>query len=104
MLKRRLFWLIQKAYVWFSFSLLFPPLLSVSVQITRQLSALTLYRCEQSVLDYCHAHLSLHLNVGMESPTQALGGQRPARYHPGLVAALPSEPVLPCPQTHFLHQ
>ncbi|KAF3696075.1 hypothetical protein EXN66_Car011751 [Channa argus] len=48
------------------------------VGIPRQLNALTLYRCEQSVLDYCHAHLSLHLNVGMESPTQALG-QRPDR-------------------------
>ncbi|KAM9361027.1 leucine-rich repeat transmembrane neuronal protein 4 [Symphorus nematophorus] len=73
-------------------------------EIPRQLSALTLYRCEQSVLDYCHAHLSLHLDMGMEPPTQALGGTRPAKYHPGLMAALPSEPVLPCPQTHSLYQ
>lgn len=88
-------------YLFFS-SFLF--LLCVSLQIPRQLSALTLYRCEQSVLDYCHAHLSLHLNMGMEPTTQELGGPRPAGYHPGLMAALPSEPVLPCPQTHSLHQ
>ncbi|KAF1388719.1 hypothetical protein PFLUV_G00065560 [Perca fluviatilis] len=73
-------------------------------KIRRQLSALTLYRCEQSVLDYCHAHLSLHLNVGMEPPTQALGGPRQAKYHPSLMVPLPSEPALPCPQTHSLHQ
>ncbi|KAF0033549.1 hypothetical protein F2P81_013615 [Scophthalmus maximus] len=47
--------------------------------IPRQLSALTLYRCEQSVLDYCHAHLSLQLNVGMEPKTQELGGRSLAR-------------------------
>ncbi|KAK1892722.1 Translation initiation factor IF-2 [Dissostichus eleginoides] len=73
-------------------------------QIPRQLSALTLYRCEQSALDYCHAHLSLQLNMGMEPPTQAFGGPRPAKYHPGLMPPLPSEPVLPCPQTRSLHQ
>lgn len=73
-------------------------------EIPRQLSALTLYRCEQSVLDYCHAHLSLHLNMGMDPTTQELGGPRPAGYHSGLMAALPSETVLPCPQTHSLHQ
>eukprot|EP00064_Thunnus_orientalis_P005160 superscaffoldBa00000494_g5173 len=48
------------------------------MKIPRQLSALTLYRCEQSVLDYCHAHLSLHLNMGMDPTTQELGGPRPA--------------------------
>ncbi|XP_062240051.1 leucine-rich repeat transmembrane neuronal protein 4 [Platichthys flesus] len=70
-------------------------------EIPRQLSALTLYRCEPSLLDYCHAHLSLQLNVGMEPPTQAPGGPGPAEYHPGII---PSKPVLPCPQTHSLHQ
>lgn len=61
------------------------------------------YRCEQSVLDYCHTHLSLHLNVGMEPSTQAQGGPGPALYQPSLMAALPSKPVLPCPQTHSHH-
>lgn len=72
-------------------------------EVPRQLSALTLYRCEQSVLDYCHTHLSLHLNVGMEPSTQALGGPGPALYQPSLMAALPSKPVLPFPQTHSHH-
>ncbi|TNN70691.1 hypothetical protein EYF80_019128 [Liparis tanakae] len=69
-------------------------------KVPRQLSALTLYRYEQSVLHYCHAHLSLQLNVGMEPPTQALGAPRPAEYRAGTSAPLPSEPVLPGPQTH----
>ncbi|XP_021164604.1 leucine-rich repeat transmembrane neuronal protein 4 isoform X2 [Fundulus heteroclitus] len=73
-------------------------------EIPRQLNPLALYRCEQSVLDQCHAHLSLHHNVGMEPSTQGLGGSGPALYHPGLMAALPSEPVLPCPQTHSHHR
>ncbi|KAG7489134.1 leucine-rich repeat transmembrane neuronal protein 4-like isoform X1 [Solea senegalensis] len=70
-------------------------------EIPQQLSALALYRCERSVLDY---NLSLQLNVGMEPHTQALGGPTPAGCRPGLIAALPSEPVLPCPQTNSLHQ
>ncbi|XP_054587285.1 leucine-rich repeat transmembrane neuronal protein 4 isoform X1 [Nothobranchius furzeri] len=73
-------------------------------EIPRHLDPLTLYRCEQSDLDYCHAYLSLHHNVGMEPSTRAPGGSGPALYHPCLMAALPSEPVLPCPQTHSHHQ
>lgn len=91
------FWTDLQTYLFLYFCLFI-------LQIPQQLSALTLYRYEQSVLDYCHAHLSLHLNVGMEPPTQALGGLRPAGHHTSLMAALPSEPVLPCSQTHSLHQ
>ncbi|XP_075996076.1 leucine-rich repeat transmembrane neuronal protein 4-like [Genypterus blacodes] len=65
-------------------------------ELPQRLSALTLYRYEQSVLDYCQAHLSLHLGVGVEPPTQAPGDPGPPRYHPGPTAALPSEPALSC--------
>ncbi|KAM8885179.1 leucine-rich repeat transmembrane neuronal protein 4-like isoform 1-T1 [Spinachia spinachia] len=66
-------------------------------EIPRQPSALTLYRYEQSVLDYRHAHLSLHLNPGPEHRTRAPGGPRPAEYRPGVMAPLPSKAVLPRP-------
>ncbi|XP_014883246.1 leucine-rich repeat transmembrane neuronal protein 4 isoform X1 [Poecilia latipinna] len=68
-------------------------------EIPQQLNPLALYRCEQLVLDHCHAHLSLHHNVGMEPSARAPGGPGPAPYHPGLMAALPSEPVPPRPRT-----
>ncbi|MED6232294.1 hypothetical protein ATANTOWER_026884 [Ataeniobius toweri] len=76
----------------------------MGTRIPWQVNPLALYRCEQSVLDQCHAHLLLHHNVGMEPHSRALGGSGPASYHPGLMAALPSEPVLPCPQTHSHHR
>ncbi|KAF6723621.1 hypothetical protein FQA47_017168 [Oryzias melastigma] len=70
------------------------------MQISQQLNPLAVYRCEQSVLDHCHVHLSLQHNVDIKPPTQELGGPGPTLCNPGLMAALPSEPVLPCPQTH----
>lgn len=94
---------LESLCLFLAFSLL-PFLFSVSFQIPRQLSALTLYRCEQSVMDYCHAHLSLHLNLSMGPNSQELEDPRSAGYQPGRLAALPSEPVLPCPQTLSLHQ
>ncbi|XP_056136066.1 LOW QUALITY PROTEIN: leucine-rich repeat transmembrane neuronal protein 4-like [Lampris incognitus] len=70
-------------------------------EIPQQLSASTLCRYEQSVLDYCHPNRSLHLTMGVAPPTQALGGLGPAGYYTGLVhmAAFPSKPLLPCSQT-----
>lgn len=84
-------------FIFYFVSLL--PFLLCSVQIPRQLNPLALYRCEQPVLDHCHAHLSLHHNVGMEPSARAPGGPGPAPYHPGLMAALPSELALPRPRT-----
>ncbi|KAM3868235.1 leucine-rich repeat transmembrane neuronal protein 4-like [Diretmus argenteus] len=63
-------------------------------EIPQQLSALTLYRYEQSVLDYCH-RLSLHLGEGVAPPTRTPGGLRPAGRHTGLMAPPPPTPVPP---------
>ncbi|MBN3317476.1 LRRT4 protein, partial [Atractosteus spatula] len=47
--------------------------LSLSVlQIPHQVSALTFYRYEQPIVDYCQAHQPLHLNVGFEGAPQSL--------------------------------
>ncbi|XP_023658964.1 leucine-rich repeat transmembrane neuronal protein 4 isoform X1 [Paramormyrops kingsleyae] len=41
-------------------------------EVPHQVSALTFYRYEQPVMDYCQAHQPLHLNMGFEGPPQAL--------------------------------
>ncbi|XP_061905699.1 leucine-rich repeat transmembrane neuronal protein 4 isoform X1 [Entelurus aequoreus] len=64
-------------------------------EIPLQLRALT-YGCEQSVLDYCHAHL--HLNT--EPRIQETDSRRPSRYQRGPVA----QPVSSFSRTHSLRQ
>ncbi|XP_015201699.1 leucine-rich repeat transmembrane neuronal protein 4 isoform X1 [Lepisosteus oculatus] len=41
-------------------------------EIPHQVSALTFYRYEQPIVDYCQAHQPLHLNVGFEGAPQSL--------------------------------
>ncbi|KAG5835183.1 hypothetical protein ANANG_G00269430 [Anguilla anguilla] len=41
-------------------------------QVPHQVSALTFYRYDQPIVDYCQAHQSLHLNMGFEGPPQGL--------------------------------
>lgn len=45
-----------------------------SKQVPHQLSALTFYRYEQPIVDYCQAHQPLRLNMGYEGPPQGLEG------------------------------
>ncbi|KAK1800156.1 hypothetical protein P4O66_000190 [Electrophorus voltai] len=41
--------------------------------VSHQMSALTFYPYEQPVVDYCHAHQPLRLNMSYEGPPQVLG-------------------------------
>lgn len=43
-------------------------------QVPHQLGALTFYRYEQPIVDYCQAHQPLRLNMGYEGPPQGLEG------------------------------
>ncbi|KAJ8408542.1 hypothetical protein AAFF_G00251770 [Aldrovandia affinis] len=43
-------------------------------QVPHQVSALTFYRYDQPIVDYCQAHQSLHLNMGFEGTPQGLEG------------------------------
>lgn len=47
---------------------------SVYEQVPHQLGALTFYRYEQPIVDYCQAHQPLRLNMGYEGPPQSLEG------------------------------
>lgn len=51
-----------------------PVFSSVSKQVPHQLGALTFYRYEQPIVDYCQAHQPLRLNMGYEGPPQSLEG------------------------------
>lgn len=62
-----------------------PPHLSLSVtlvhpspclfkKVPHQMGALTFYRYEQPIVDYCQAHQPLRLNMGYEGPPQGLEG------------------------------
>ncbi|KAI4816628.1 hypothetical protein KUCAC02_008944, partial [Chaenocephalus aceratus] len=42
--------------------------------VPHQLGALTFYRYEQPIVDYCQAHQPLRLNMGYEGPPQGLEG------------------------------
>ncbi|KAI1905004.1 hypothetical protein AGOR_G00011490 [Albula goreensis] len=42
--------------------------------VPHQVSALTFYRYDQPIVDYCQAHQSLHLNMGFEGTPQGLEG------------------------------
>lgn len=48
--------------------------LCLSKQVPHQLGALTFYRYEQPIVDYCQAHQPLRLNMGYEGPPQGLEG------------------------------
>ncbi|MED6235348.1 hypothetical protein ILYODFUR_013877 [Ilyodon furcidens] len=48
-------------------------LLSYS-EVPHQMGALTFYRYEQPIVDYCQAHQPLRLNMGYEGPPQGLEG------------------------------
>lgn len=50
------------------------PLSSLAKQVPHQLGALTFYRYEQPIVDYCQAHQPLRLNMGYEGPPQGLEG------------------------------
>lgn len=50
------------------------PLSSLAEQVPHQLGALTFYRYEQPIVDYCQAHQPLRLNMGYEGPPQGLEG------------------------------
>lgn len=43
-------------------------------QVPHQMGALTFYRYEQPIVDYCQAHQPLRLNMGYEGPPQGLEG------------------------------
>ncbi|XP_033981529.1 leucine-rich repeat transmembrane neuronal protein 4 [Trematomus bernacchii] len=43
-------------------------------EVPHQLGALTFYRYEQPIVDYCQAHQPLRLNMGYEGPPQGLEG------------------------------
>ncbi|KAK6313106.1 hypothetical protein J4Q44_G00164530 [Coregonus suidteri] len=62
-------------------------------KVPQQLSALTLNRYEQPVVDYCQAQGALHLNMGFEPPSQAQGCLRPSGCSTGHTAGLPSAPT-----------
>lgn len=51
-----------------------PPFSPVHNQVPHQLGALTFYRYEQPIVDYCQAHQPLRLNMGYEGPPQSLEG------------------------------
>lgn len=53
---------------------LHPYSLCLSKQVPHQLGALTFYRYEQPIVDYCQAHQPLRLNMGYEGPPQGLEG------------------------------
>ncbi|MEQ2165276.1 hypothetical protein GOODEAATRI_015202, partial [Goodea atripinnis] len=42
--------------------------------VPHQMGALTFYRYEQPIVDYCQAHQPLRLNMGYEGPPQGLEG------------------------------
>ena len=44
------------------------------MQVSHQISALTFYRYEQPVVDYCQAHQPLRLNMSYEGPPPGLDG------------------------------
>lgn len=48
--------------------------LCLSKQVPHQMGALTFYRYEQPIVDYCQAHQPLRLNMGYEGPPQGLEG------------------------------
>ncbi|XP_030623961.1 leucine-rich repeat transmembrane neuronal protein 4 [Chanos chanos] len=43
-------------------------------EVPHQMSTLTFYRYEQPIVDYCHAHQPLRINMGYEGPPQSLEG------------------------------
>ncbi|KAK6306446.1 hypothetical protein J4Q44_G00233710 [Coregonus suidteri] len=63
------------------------------LKVPQQLSALTLYRYEQPIVDYCQARGALHLNMGFEPPFQPQGCLRPPGCSTGHTAGLPSTPT-----------
>lgn len=88
--------------------LMFVPFLSVSSsppgpfclskQVPHQLGALTFYRYEQPIVDYCQAHQPLRLNMGYEGPPQGLEGLEdlgPCDRGTIQTVALPAVPVPP---------
>lgn len=52
----------------------YAPLSCSFYQVPHQMGALTFYRYEQPIVDYCQAHQPLRLNMGYEGPPQGLEG------------------------------
>lgn len=70
-----------------------PPLVSVRLkQVPHQLGALTFYRYEQPIVDYCQAHQPLRLNMGYEGPPQGLEDLGPCDRGTIQTVALPAVP------------
>ncbi|KAJ8401027.1 hypothetical protein AAFF_G00389840 [Aldrovandia affinis] len=59
--------------------------------IPHQVSALTFYRYEQPIVDYCQAHQPLHLNMSFEGPPQGPEERGPREQ----TIALPAAPTPP---------
>lgn len=73
-----------------------PFLSSPSKQVPHQMGALTFYRYEQPIVDYCQAHQPLRLNMGYEGPPQCLEGLedlRPCERATIQTVALPAVPA-----------
>ncbi|KAG7480668.1 hypothetical protein MATL_G00058720 [Megalops atlanticus] len=62
-------------------------------EIPHQVSALTFYRYEQPIVDYCQAHQPLHLNMGFEGAPQGLEDLGPRERGTIQTIALPSVPA-----------
>ncbi|XP_064203615.1 leucine-rich repeat transmembrane neuronal protein 4 isoform X2 [Anguilla rostrata] len=64
-------------------------------EIPHQVSALTFYRYEQPIVDYCQAHQPLHLNMNYEGPPQGLEDRVPRERGTIQTIALPTVPAAP---------
>ncbi|KAG7499698.1 leucine-rich repeat transmembrane neuronal protein 4-like [Solea senegalensis] len=56
------------------------------------MGALTFYRYEQPIVDYCQAHQPLRLNMGFEGPPQGLEDLGPCERGQIQTVALPAVP------------
>ncbi|KAJ8379958.1 hypothetical protein SKAU_G00007360 [Synaphobranchus kaupii] len=63
--------------------------------IPHQVSALTFYRYEQPIVDYCQAHQPLHLNMSYEGPPQGLEDLGPRERGTIQTIALPTVSAAP---------
>lgn len=73
--------------------------LSLISQVPHQMSALTFFRYEQPVLDYCQAHQPMRLNVNYDCPPQGLDDLAPRDRGTIQTVALPAVPPSSSPPT-----
>ncbi|GAA6070948.1 leucine-rich repeat transmembrane neuronal protein 4 [Tachysurus ichikawai] len=65
---------------------------SFDPKVPHQMSALTFFRYEQPVLDYCQAHQPMRLNVNYDCPPQGLDDLAPRDRGTIQTVALPAVP------------